>query len=524
MSNKSYGYSGSLEKYTAPSKFCPYASQPYCNFNSPYRTADGSCNNKNNPWWGKSISPFKRLLAPVYDDGLEKPRSRSMNGERLPNPREIALRLDQPNPKREHGHVTTLFTHFSQFIDHDITLTSMTSDQDGNPIKCFCDREDLDCINIEIPLKDKHNTDERCMVTPRSTPSYRKFNCNLGAREQLNILTHWLDLSQTYGNNAEKSFKLRLYSYGLLNTSVVQGMKRHYMPFSLDGTCLNIPEKKPCFMCGDTRTNQNGMLTSLQTVWLREHNKVASKLLELNPYWNDEQLFQEARRLVTAKYQHIIYSEWLPLLIGRKAAILYELIPLNQNYFYGYNSKLYPAAINEFSTAAFRFGHTMVADSFPRTDPDYRIFQNLSVIETVFKPEFAFTQGGIDSLMRGSIIKMSDAFDPNVNNMLVNHLFEGLNKDTPTIRFSLPALNINRGRDHGLPGYNHYRSLCGLNYAYSFDDLYNIPENMRKELAEVYNHVNDIDLYTGGVNEHPIEGGVVGPTFACKFNFKNFLF
>lgn len=141
--------------------------------------------------------------------------------------------------------------------------------------------------------------------------------------------------------------------------------------------------------------------------------------------------------------------------------------------------------------------------------------RNITLKNTVFKTDFAFDRDGIDSLLRGSLIKQGSAFDPNVNNFLVNDLFDGLDKESPTKRFSLPALNINRGRDHGLPGYNYYRSLCGLNYAQTFDDLYNMPKSSRDDLAKIYKHVNDIDLYTGGVSEHPIEGGVVGPTFAC---------
>lgn len=127
-----------------------------------------------------------------------------------------------------------------------------------------------------------------------------------------------------------------------------------------------IPEKKACFISGDARVNQNGMLLTLQTIWMREHNRIAGKLLELNPYWDDERLYQETRRLTIAKYQHIIYSEFLPVLLGRKVARLYDLIPLNQKYFYGYDAYLYPAVINEFSTAAYRFGHTLVTDWFPR--------------------------------------------------------------------------------------------------------------------------------------------------------------
>ena len=85
-----------------------------------------------------------------------------------------------------------------------------------------------------------------------------------------------------------------------------------------------------------------------------------------------------------------------------------------------------------------------------------------------------------------------------------------------THRFSLASLNVNRGRDHGLQGYNSYRSLCGLKYATHFDDLDNIPREIRAKLERVYDSVDDIDLFTGGTSELPIEGGVVGPTFACK--------
>lgn len=140
----------------------------------------------------------------------------------------------------------------------------------------------------------------------------------------------------------------------------------------------------------------------------------------------------------------------------------------------------------------------------------------MSLKDSVFRTDFAFSHGGIDSLLRGSFITNNEAFDPSLNNFLNNHLFEGLDKTSPTKRFSLSALNINRGRDHGLPGYNFYRSLCGLNLALTFDDLYNVPKRVRDDLAKIYAHVNDIDLYTGGISEHPVEGGVVGPTFACK--------
>ncbi len=83
-------------------------------------------------------------------------------------------------------------------------------------------------------------------------------------------------------------------------------------------------------------------------------------------------------------------------------------------------------------------------------------------------------------------------------------------------RLSLPALNVVRGRDHGIPPYNEYRRACGLSVAYSFEDLAGEirPEDIAN-LANTYDHVGDIDLWTGGLLELPLYGGVVGPTFAC---------
>ena len=132
----------------------------------------------------------------------------------------------------------------------------------------------------------------------------------------------------------------------------------------------------------------------------------------------------------------------------------------------------------------------------------------------------ALDHGAFDSWLQASLVQSADWFDQNINEYLNHHLFEEFNKNaTSTHRFSLAALNINRGRDHGLQNYNAYRTLCGKTYATTFDELTNISKEARKKLQEVYKSVDDIDLWTGGLGEMPIKDGVVDIAFTLKSSF-----
>lgn len=103
--------------------------------------------------------------------------------------------------------------------------------------------------------------------------------------------------------------------------------------------------------------------------------------------------------------------------------------------------------------------------------------------------------------------------DPTLTTEVTNHLFE---KPGKFFGIDLAAINIQRGRDMGVPGYNHFREYCGLPRAKYFEDLTGVFSNKTLlRLSQLYKHVDDIDLWTAGIAEYPIQDGLVGPTFAC---------
>ena len=152
---------------------------------------------------------------------------------------------------------------------------------------------------------------------------------------------------------------------GELKTSQVFNTMGHgeTLPQSSDFKCpvkLNLL-KDDCFASGDLRVNENAGLASMHTLFMREHNRIVRELKKINPQWKSETCYEEARLVVIAMHQVITYKEYLPRLIGGEYMKKYDLNILSDGYYYGYNSAIDPSISNEFTTAAFRFGHRLKA-------------------------------------------------------------------------------------------------------------------------------------------------------------------
>ena len=147
-------------------------------------------------------------------------------------------------------------------------------------------------------------------------------------------MTHFLDLTTVYGPNKVRSDQLRLHQGGLLRSS--QGVNGRPGLFQQPGTCSG----KVCqFQAGENRLNENLPLISIQVLFMREHNRIAGELSRINPHWSDDRLFNEARKITIATYQHIIYNEYVPIVVGWNTAAQFDLMPLRNGGFHtGYDS------------------------------------------------------------------------------------------------------------------------------------------------------------------------------------------
>ena len=209
-------------------------------------------------------------------------------------------------------------------------------------VDCPCNSMSQSCFSIQMPANDT-GINQSCIGMTRSSPSFPTLDCNIknNYREQLNLISSFLDGSQFYGQNTTRSKWLRTKSKGLMTTS--PGVtSRDYLPLTfnnglLSDQCSKTNPSIKCFVSGDTRPSENLGLTGVHTLFMREHNRIAKQLALVNPKWSDYALFNEARRILIGIYQHIIYSQWIPSVIGNNTNYP-DLVPKPlDNYFTGYD-------------------------------------------------------------------------------------------------------------------------------------------------------------------------------------------
>ena len=395
----------------------------------------------------------------------------------VPNPRDISNAIvAQPYSILNNRKLSDFVWAWGQFLDHDIDLT------DSHPDNGIAD----------IPLNDPHD-----LLGPDPIPFSRSdYDLSTGTagspRQQLNLITAFIDASNVYGSDLIRAMALRTFRRGRMRTS--QG---NLLPFNDVGLPNAGGTQSDLFLAGDVRANEQVGLTALHTLFVREHNRLARRIAKRYRAATDEEIYQLARKIVGAEMQIITYREFLPALMGPYAPSLDD--------YNGYDSAVDPTIANEFSTAFYRFGHSMLSPTLRLAD-HHHSDGSLPLRDAFFNPAFLVNDAAnIDRLLNGFALQQAQEIDQHMVDDVRNFLFgfpgEG--------GLDLASLNIQRGRDHGLSDYNMLRFAHGLNPVSDFVEMTSNPMS-QQDLKEMYLNVDGVDAWLGGLCEDHLPNASVG--------------
>jgi hypothetical protein len=481
------------------------------------RSITGVGNNLANPDWGAAGADLLRVSPVAYSDGVSAPAQ--------PNtlsPREISNDLNNqsdpifsfadnlgPNNSRS---LSDFAYVWGQFIDHDMDLTPDNSGQ-----------------AFDIPA-DPTRPDDPMGVEPFTRSAYDSNTGTSDPRQQINAVTAFLDLSQVYGSTQVVADALRTQVGGRLKTSPGDLLPYNNLTYftqdqlnalNMANDAHQVPDSQ-LFAAGDRRANENIELTALQTLFVRNHNRLANQLHALHPAWSDEHLYQEARKLNIAVEEIITYTEFLPAILGPNA------LPA----FAGYDPNVNPGIATEFSTVGYRFGHSLLDNEVGRHQNNGTDIADvnpngagINLTEDFFRPDLINTNGvtvtlvdlngtldphtssGIDAILKSNADGAANETDLLLIDEVRNILF-GIPHGPGT---DLAARDVQRARDHGIGTYNQVRVAYGLPAVTSFDQ---ITSNVavQQALQATYGTVDQIDPFEGMLAEDHVAGGDVGVT------------
>ncbi|MCH7519544.1 MAG: peroxiredoxin [Candidatus Dadabacteria bacterium] len=450
--------------------------------NDETRSIDGSGNNLQDPLMGATFIELLRLVFSDYADGISEIPEAGLPSARVVS--NIVSSQDELIPNTLNASDYTW--QWGQFVDHDIGLTDGVNPPEPADIP----------VPAGDPFFDPLDTGTQVIAFNRSV-----FDTSTGTgidnpRQQINKITAWIDASNVYGSDVERAIALRTNDgTGRLDTSAGD-----LLPFNTEGLPNDGGPDPSLFLAGDVRSNEQVGLTSMHTLFVREHNRYVEELAAERPGLSGDRLYERGRRFVGALMQAITYNEFLPVLLGEGAIPAYN----------GYNPNVNASIANIFSAAAYRFGHSMLNPEILRLDQNLNVIPegNLPLRDAFFTPETITDEGGIDPILRGLAKQITQRVDPFIIDAVRNFLFGPPGSGG----LDLAALNIQRGRDHGLPKYNDTREQMGLPRVESFQDISSDPE-IQMRLEDAFGNVDDIDIWTGGLSEDLVPGSHLGELF-----------
>ncbi|MBP7001873.1 peroxidase family protein [Amaricoccus sp.] len=533
------------------------------------RDPSGHGNNLAHDDWGAAHSYFLRATENSYPDAqgftnwhlpVQRTNGPPFNGPfnvgDMPQPRAIsdAIHAQDTDIPSAVG-LNQYFQFFGQYLTHDFAEAALVGPAvPADPI----DPAPLFVDGLPFPFArtpQKYIDDDNDPNTADVAVHVDQDGDGVIERNQPNDETSYLDLSQTYGSSqgiehllranapgGGKSAKLLMGASDNLLPTYQEVADHHGLAVNdviavLDGNAFGVSPSS--FAAGDNRANQQTHLLSQQLLWARNHNWHVDQLEAKYPTWTQEQLFEAARALNEAEWQHIVYAEYMPKLIGAQALSAYS----------GYHADVDATVINEFTTVAFRFAHSASPQIMPILDEDGSVATIVTTDAsnpTVTGPlnlGLAFQLGAngvrnndaVDAIVRGQLTGLEQEIDRFVVDGNRNALFG------PAVNGDLTVFDIQRARDHGVGLYNKLRDGLGLDTYDDFDDFgadNNVDAATLLKLKQLYNTgadgdgdgvkdvdgIDRLDSLIGGLLEKDAPGSQLGEmmTILNVMQFENF--
>ncbi|PZR94843.1 MAG: calcium-binding protein [Stutzerimonas stutzeri] len=514
------------------------------------RDPSGFGNNVDNPEWGTSGGQFIRLTDAYYTDGAAGIRQTSLTPREISN---ILSSQDNDGDGIEESIAntfggTSLLTFFGQYFDHGLDFVAK-----GQPGSVYIGNVGATPVNAP-----RSNIVPGTGVDPDGVP-------NSGDEipaEYVNQASPYVDQNQTYGSSSAITNLLRRWEVGAdgepvqtaylltgdidasgnpllptlahirdnyrvmtgggeLTAEDISNYDGSGQPLLIDFIPAFVPGTNPpqldldaighYFVAGDGRVNENVMLTSIHTIWERNHNFWVDEIkARTDNAWTESEYFEAARMMNVAEYQRVVFTEFATAMAGGFDGD-------DEHGFEGYDPTIDASISVEFAQAAYRFGHSMLNETVSYVDGNGDL-QEVSLVQAFLSPN-QVSALGIDGLIGGSVQVPHQAIDEDVVNALRNQLV-GRPLD-------LAALNIFRGRDMGIAPFNEVRTQLyeqtGLSALRPYSDWADFAERndisatMLGKLQQAYpGGFETMDLWIGGLLEKPM-AGQLGSTFGYIF-------
>ena len=453
------------------------------------RTITGTQNNLQQPGWGATFQNLRRLAPPAYADGIS-----TIGGTDRPNARTVSNEIfAQSGLVEDPMSLSDFCWVWGQFVDHDITLVP---DQPNA----------WNFINVPAgdPWMDPFFSGQAMIPMQRSEFSPGTGTATYNPLQHRNHITAFIDAGNVYGSDQYRADWLRTFSGGKLKTSAGNLLPYNTVtgeyadPIDHDAPEMDdaVGSAPRLFVAGDVRANENPLLLSLHTLFVREHNRLCDELAATHPNWTDEQLYQHAKRMVGGYMAAILYEQWLPAMGVQLPA------------YTGYDYTVNPTISNFFSAAAFRLGHTLLNGNIRVMNNDGVDLDTMPLREAFFNPDVIRHVGDIDPFLKGMGAQMQQACDALMVDDVRNFLFGPPGAGG----LDLAAINIQRGRERGIPHFNRMRQALGLTPFTSFDQI-TTDVTLAGKLATLYdNNIDNVDAWVGLLSETPMADALFGET------------